>query len=241
LFCFGSGINEFRKKGRQGAAPWGAARIAIRVLGALARNGQRFPEGAIANARRKVDHARENFFVKAFILNCHNFVARTGVIVMDSALSVLASNAEAFQIFGCPEKNLVILSKKVCAAIVECRAPIGFVAEFRSQRRTYVCRTFPIEVSTNPSVIVAVIERKSNEAVVLEEIAARFGLTEREGQTVQFLMEGLTSKEIAVRMNISQHTVKSFLRFVMTKMGVSTRSGIVGRALTPPLKLEKVS
>ena len=85
-----------------------------------------------------------------------------------------------------------------------------------------------------------VIERKSNEGVVMDEMSSRFGLTEREGQTVQFLMEGLTSKEIAARMNITQNTVKAFIHFVMMKMGVSTRSGIVGRALSP-LELERVS
>jgi len=40
---------------------------------------------------------------------------------------------------------------------------------------------------------------------------------------------GLTSKEIASRMNISPNTVKAFFRMVMTKMLVSTRSGIVGK------------
>jgi DNA-binding CsgD family transcriptional regulator len=165
------------------------------------------------------------------------------VIVMDSSLNVLASNAETFQIFGCAEANLAILSKKVCGAIVERREPVRFAGEFQSLRRTYVCRTFPIDVSSKEiagSMIVTVIERKSNQGVVVDDISARFGLTEREGQTVQFLMEGLTSKEIAARMNISGNTVKAFIRFVMTKMGVSTRSGIVGRALSP-LELEKVS
>ena len=42
-------------------------------------------------------------------------------------------------------------------------------------------------------------------------------------------MDGLRSKEIALRMQISPNTVKTFLRLVMLKMGVSTRSGIVRR------------
>ena len=42
-------------------------------------------------------------------------------------------------------------------------------------------------------------------------------------------MQGLTSKEIAVRMKISPNTVKAFLRLVMVKMKVSTRSGIAGK------------
>jgi len=46
---------------------------------------------------------------------------------------------------------------------------------------------------------------------------------------VEFLLQGLTSKEIANRMGISPNTVKAFLRLVMVKMKVSTRSGIAGK------------
>jgi len=57
----------------------------------------------------------------------------------------------------------------------------------------------------------------------------QYNLTSRELQAVELLMDGLRSKEIALRMQISPNTVKAFLRLVMLKMGVSTRSGIVGR------------
>jgi DNA-binding CsgD family transcriptional regulator len=77
--------------------------------------------------------------------------------------------------------------------------------------------------------LIVMLERKSNEVVMIAEIAARFGLTSREQETVQFLLEGLTSKEIAQRMKISPNTVKAFIRLVMVKMGVSTRSGIIGK------------
>jgi len=50
---------------------------------------------------------------------------------------------------------------------------------------------------------------------------------------VEYLLQGLTSKEIAARMNISPNTVKAFLRLVMVKMKVSTRSGIAGKITGP--------
>jgi DNA-binding NarL/FixJ family response regulator len=57
----------------------------------------------------------------------------------------------------------------------------------------------------------------------------------REQETVELLTLGLTSKEIASRMNISPNTVKAFFRMVMTKMAVTTRAGIVGKiALMEP-------
>ena len=57
----------------------------------------------------------------------------------------------------------------------------------------------------------------------------QYGLTPREREVASLLVEGLTSKEIAQRMDISAHTVKGYLHFVMTKLGATTRSGIVGR------------
>ncbi len=46
-----------------------------------------------------------------------------------------------------------------------------------------------------------------------------------------FLVEGLTSKEIAERMQISPNTVKAFIKLVMIKMGVSTRLGVIGKII----------
>jgi len=66
----------------------------------------------------------------------------------------------------------------------------------------------------------------------MSEVAEQFNLSSREQEVVEFLLSGLTSKEIADRMKISANTVKAFLRLVMIKMGVSTRSGIVGKVVT---------
>jgi DNA-binding NarL/FixJ family response regulator len=73
------------------------------------------------------------------------------------------------------------------------------------------------------------LEREAGKAADISGVAEQFQLTRREQQTVGLLTLGLTSKEIATRMNISPNTVKTFFRLVMTKMGVSTRAGIVGK------------
>ena len=75
----------------------------------------------------------------------------------------------------------------------------------------------------------AVLLERDASGSSLKEISARFGLTRREGETVEFLLQGLTSKEIGTRMQISSNTVKAFIRLVMVKMKVSTRSGIAGK------------
>jgi DNA-binding CsgD family transcriptional regulator len=81
--------------------------------------------------------------------------------------------------------------------------------------------------------LVLVLERFASRTASLSQLSEEFDLTVREQETVQLLLQGLTSKEIAARMNISPNTVKAFLRLVMVKMGVSTRSGIVGRIVGP--------
>ncbi|PYU27023.1 MAG: hypothetical protein DMG30_00465 [Acidobacteria bacterium] len=60
-------------------------------------------------------------------------------------------------------------------------------------------------------------------------ICHNYHLSRREGETVRFLIEGLTNKEIAARMGISPDTVKVFLRLAMMKMGVSSRTGIMSK------------
>ena len=48
-------------------------------------------------------------------------------------------------------------------------------------------------------------------------------LSERELQVVRCLAEGLTNREIAERLQLSQHTVKNYLFRVFDKLGVSSR------------------
>jgi len=60
-------------------------------------------------------------------------------------------------------------------------------------------------------------------------VAAQFRLSQRERETMELLVRGFTSKEIAHRMRISPNTVKAFLRLIMVKMNVTTRSGLVAR------------
>jgi DNA-binding CsgD family transcriptional regulator len=172
--------------------------------------------------------------------------ARPGVIVVDSALSVVASNAEAVQILTFPDRPESIqhldswLANKIRVNLVERSSSARMIGEFHSARRRYQCRSFPVEMAAarksgnhkngrSEGFLIVMLERTGNETVMIAEIAERYGLTARERETVEFLLEGLTSKEIAERMKISPNTVKAFIRLVMVKMGVSTRSGIIGK------------
>jgi DNA-binding CsgD family transcriptional regulator len=176
---------------------------------------------------------------------------------VDAALSVVASNAEALQILTFPERPENIhhldkwLANKVRSSLLSKQSAVRSAGEFHSSRRTYLCRSFPLDFAaqqtpaanghgSHPSngLLIVMFERRSNEVVMIAEISERFGLTAREVETVQFLLEGFTSKEIAERMKISPNTVKAFIRLVMVKMGVSTRSGIIGKIISSSAGLE---
>jgi DNA-binding NarL/FixJ family response regulator len=65
----------------------------------------------------------------------------------------------------------------------------------------------------------------------------RFHLTEREQIVVGHLSEGLTNKEIASRMAISEQTVKEHFRHIMQKTDTTTRTGLLMKILrtqSPP-------
>lgn len=62
------------------------------------------------------------------------------------------------------------------------------------------------------------------------------GLSEREKATLEFLVQGLTTKEIADRLALSIHTVDTHLRNIYRKLHVHSRAGAVAKALQARLR-----
>ena len=163
-----------------------------------------------------------------------------GFLLLDAELNLVGSNAHALQILCFPseasrmKQPKVFIADRVRSALLD-RAPLSgtaFVKEFKSGKRHYICKVAQLDCGRNDSVrpaFAVLLERDAASALSVTEISARFGLTRREGETVELLLQGLTSKEIGTRMQISPNTVKAFIRLVMVKMKVSTRSGIAGK------------
>jgi DNA-binding CsgD family transcriptional regulator len=164
-----------------------------------------------------------------------------GFLLLDAGMNLIASNDPALQILCFPseadriKQPKVFLSDRVRNALIDHRNQDGptFVKEFRSGKRRYICKSFQVDCNGRATPVqpayAVLLERDAAASSGLSEISDQFDLTLRERETVEFLLQGLTSKEIATRMNISPNTVKAFLRLVMVKMKVSTRSGIAGK------------
>jgi DNA-binding CsgD family transcriptional regulator len=166
-----------------------------------------------------------------------------GFLLLDSSLSPVFANRVAAEILSYPdqpetyEKLDDYLAARVRATLRtggSSRFPT-LVSEFRSGRRLYQCRSYrvnPLAAKDSQGCFAIILERGSKGSFSIARVTERFRLTTREQEVLQYLLNGLTTKQIAVGMEISPNTVKAFLRMIMVKMGVSTRSGIVGKAFT---------
>lgn len=167
--------------------------------------------------------------------------SNNGFLLLDAGLNLIAANDPALQILCFPsgtdriKQPKIFLADRVRTTLVDHHHHDGptFVKEFRSGKRRYICKSFQVNLNgQNPaqSAFAVLLERNAVTGdTALKELADQFDLTLRERETVEYLLQGLTSKEIANRMGISPNTVKAFLRLVMVKMKVSTRSGIAGK------------
>lgn len=57
-----------------------------------------------------------------------------------------------------------------------------------------------------------------------------YGLTPREKEILQHLVQGQSTKEAAARLEISYHTADGYIRDIYEKLQVNTRSGVVAKA-----------
>ncbi len=160
-----------------------------------------------------------------------------GFLLLDTSLNPISFNAEAIHILSYPD-NLANLKRpgdfvggRIRSILMnqQSSSESPFVTEFRSGRRRYFCRAFLVgsnaKESSEPSLAV-LLERGPSEVIPLSQVSQQFNLTQREQEALGHLLQGLGSKEIANRMNISPNTVKAYLRLIMIKTGVSSRTAI---------------
>jgi DNA-binding CsgD family transcriptional regulator len=165
-----------------------------------------------------------------------------GFLLLDSALRPVSFNAEALQVLSYPDRladvrhPIRFLAERIRMTLLSERpsreSPL--VTEFRSGRRQYRCRAFVVDSDakgpSDPSVAV-LLERAPFGLSPWSPVVERLNLTRRERHVLDCLLQGLSNKEIANRMTVSPNTVKAFLRLIMMKMGVSSRSEIMAKIM----------
>ena len=163
-----------------------------------------------------------------------------GFLLMDSSLKPVLFNTEAIEILSYPDKlaNLthsdVLVAARVRSRLLSKKVESPFVNEFRSGGRRYFCRTFIVDSyarNLSRPCIAVLLERGPSGLASLSQVSQQFNLTQREREALEYLLQGLPSKAIADRMNISPNTVKALLRMIMIKTGVSSRSAMVSKII----------
>jgi DNA-binding NarL/FixJ family response regulator len=140
--------------------------------------------------------------------------------------------------------------------------PDSVVESFRAGARGVFCRAEPLEDLWNciQSVYEGRIWANNNELSFVVEALASSTLprltaagnacmfTPQEQKVVNLVAEGLTNRQIAEELNLSQHTIKNYLFRMFEKLEVSTRVelvfaglGSLGAARSHPLTPEEIS
>jgi DNA-binding CsgD family transcriptional regulator len=76
---------------------------------------------------------------------------------------------------------------------------------------------------------VAIILQGATPTSIAPLIAAAYGLTKREREVTELVLQGLATAEITARLFISRHTVQEHLKSIFAKVGVRSRRDLVGQ------------
>ncbi|MCU1237533.1 MAG: transcriptional regulator, LuxR family [Candidatus Solibacter sp.] len=174
------------------------------------------------NGRRGEEHSPPRYWEGVILLD-----ANLNILAFDTgAASILRSEGEAegSWVLKVPQKILDVLRDNQTSEQPSHKLRLHLNAN------TYVCRIHvaPWRIQGLPGCVTVLhLARELNIDDTLEMVSAEYRLTVRELQALRGVLTGLTSKEVAEQMSISPNTVKAFLRLVMVKMGVTSRTGIL--------------
>jgi DNA-binding NarL/FixJ family response regulator len=92
-----------------------------------------------------------------------------------------------------------------------------------------ICSVAAGEAVCPPSLCMALFRFVAHQTAVPSSApwASSFGLSRRQQQMVELLRERLTNKEIALRLNLSEQTVKNHVHHILRKVGAPNRFSIV--------------
>ena len=114
------------------------------------------------------------------------------------------------------------------------KAEISFINLIRSGRRRYIVRGLVLSGQRSSSKrqedhYLFILDRVKPDMLNIPMIVREWKLSKREQDLVQLLFSDLSNKEIANHLGLSLNTVKSYMKFLMRKLNVTSRVGIISR------------
>jgi DNA-binding NarL/FixJ family response regulator len=80
-----------------------------------------------------------------------------------------------------------------------------------------------LELYVTPALAARLLGRKRQQAIEIRNLPEDPSLTYREGQVLQLLSQGMTNKEIANGLKLTEKTVKHYMTELMQKLQVRNR------------------
>jgi len=107
--------------------------------------------------------------------------------------------------------------------------PDYFLDTLKSDRRLYGIKGLRLSNhdSSQENRFLFILERIQAERLNLSLISRQCKLNQREQDIVRLLIEEKGNKEIAEVLGLSLNTIKSYLKILMRKLGVSSRAGVI--------------
>lgn len=162
-----------------------------------------------------------------------------GLVLMDETLRVVGCDLGAATILKFPiHPNAA--GRSIPAEILEAirsRTRIGMPyskMRFSTAGGEYVCRSYLVESEDgvlSGRLVALHLERAAMGDLAIQDISAKYRLSEREEETLKGILMGLSTKEVADQMHISPNTVKAYMRLIMIKLGVTTRWGVIAKVI----------
>jgi len=112
----------------------------------------------------------------------------------------------------------------------------SFIEFFNSGKREYVVRgvilSDHMHSSKRKNQYMFILERIRTDLLNIPQISREWNLNKREQDLIQLLLSGMSNKEIAYALGLSLNTIKAYMKLLMRKLGVNSRSGIISLVLT---------
>ena len=95
-------------------------------------------------------------------------------------------------------------------------------------KKILALRAMPLKgESSQDNYILVLIEKIAKDSIDLTKFQDKYKLTHRQIQVIKLICDGLTNKEIAEKLFLSEYTVKDHLKKIMKKLNVNSRNEII--------------